>query len=161
MPMTIAPTAPPTKQHHLNPSPFNEVTPRYSNEQIAAQLTSELKRMQRRRQICPYPQSGSPPPSSSSPPPSQMDSSMNHQPVSPSSSFFNALSPGKRDAPLFTFKQVSLLCDRLLKEREDLIRAEYDKVLTNKLAEQYEAFLKFNHDQLHRRMDERPASYVS
>ena len=90
--------------------------------------------MQRRRQLGPYPQSGSPPPSSS-PSHSQMDSSsLNQQPASPSSSYFNALSPNKREAPLFTFKQVSLLCDRLLKEREDLIRAEYDKVLTSKLA---------------------------
>ena len=50
------------------------------------------------------------------------------------SSFFNALSPSKKDTPLFTFKQVSLVCERMLKEREEQIRQEYDKVLTCKLA---------------------------
>jgi len=54
-----------------------------------------------------------------------------------------------------------MLCERLLKEREEQIKEEYDKTLTCKLAEQYEAFLKFNHDQLHRRFGETAASYVS
>lgn len=67
----------------------------------------------------------------------------------------------KKDVPLFSLRQVGMVCERLLKEREDQIRQEYDKVLTGKLAEQYEAFLKFNHDQLHRRFQESAASYVS
>lgn len=67
----------------------------------------------------------------------------------------------KKEVPLFSLRQVSLVCERMLKEREDQIKEEYDKVLTNKIAEQYEAFLKFNHDQLHRRYNESAASYVS
>jgi hypothetical protein len=77
-------------------------------------------------------------------------------------SFFTALSPSKRDIPLFTFKQVSLICERMLKERESHIREEYNSVLTCKMAEQYEAFLKFNHDQIQKRFSgETVASYVS
>ena len=43
---------------------------------------------------------------------------------------------------------MTALCERMVKDRTDQLREEYDKVLANKLAEQYEAFLKFNHDQI-------------
>jgi hypothetical protein len=46
-----------------------------------------------------------------------------------------------------------MICERMLKERETEIRAEYDRVLSLKLAEQYDAFVKFNHDQLQRRFE--------
>ena len=49
--------------------------------------------------------------------------------------------------------QVSLICERMLKERETEIREEYDRVLTLKLAEQYDAFVKFTHDQLQKRFE--------
>ena len=39
-----------------------------------------------------------------------------------------------KDQPLFTLKQVTVVCQRMLKEREEQIRGEYDKVLTTKLA---------------------------
>lgn len=63
--------------------------------------------------------------------------------------------------PIFTLPQVTALCDRLIKEREDELRQEYDNILSCKLAEQYEAFLKFNHDQLYSRFQNAPMSYVS
>ncbi|CAL8087540.1 unnamed protein product [Calicophoron daubneyi] len=63
--------------------------------------------------------------------------------------------------PIFTLPQVTTLCDRLIKEREDELREEYDNILSCKLAEQYEAFLKFNHDQLYSRFQNTPMSYVS
>uniref|UniRef100_A0A8W8J5M1 Akirin 2 n=1 Tax=Magallana gigas TaxID=29159 RepID=A0A8W8J5M1_MAGGI len=67
----------------------------------------------------------------------------------------------QKDIPIFTFRQVSMICERMLKDREDQVRQEYNSVLTCKLAEQYEAFLKFNHDQIHRRFGDTPVSYVS
>ncbi|XP_016103407.1 akirin-2-like [Sinocyclocheilus grahami] len=70
-------------------------------------------------------------------------------------------SPSRREQPLFTLKQVGMICERLLKEREEKVREEYDQILTTKLAEQYDAFVKFTHDQLMRRFGEQPASYVS
>jgi hypothetical protein len=167
MPMTMSPSTPPTKTHQTNPSPFGEVSPKYTSEQIAANIALEIKRMQRRRQLqfqqqqqqsasCPSP-SGS-----SSMLPTDSGSPSSHI-CSPSSSFtfFNPLSPNKKDVPLFSLKQVSLVCERLLKEREDQVREEYGKVLNSKLAEQYEAFLKFNYDQIQRRLGESPASYYS
>lgn len=34
---------------------------------------------------------------------------------------------------LLTLKQVNMICERLLKEREEKIREEYDTILSNKL----------------------------
>lgn len=97
-----------------------------------------------------------------------------------------ASSPTRKEQPLFSLRQVGMICERLLKEREDKIREEYDEILTTKLAglfffwlllstifyiygitratngflstEQYDAFVKFTHDQLMRRFGEQPAS---
>ncbi|XP_033741489.1 akirin-2-like [Pecten maximus] len=170
MPMTLSPSTPPTKYHQINPSPFGEVSPKLTSEQIATSLGLEIKRMQRRKQLH-YQSSGSQSPPNMSP--QHEASSSSHcstamesssicaSPSSSSSSLFNALSPSKKDAPLFTFRQVSLICERLIKEREDQVRQEYNTTLTCKLAEQYEAFLKFNHDQIHKKFGNAPVSYVS
>lgn len=47
-----------------------------------------------------------------------------------------ATSPTRKEQPLFSLRQVGLICERLLKEREDKIREEYDEILTTKLAGQ-------------------------
>ncbi|ELU00237.1 hypothetical protein CAPTEDRAFT_21087 [Capitella teleta] len=157
MPMTLSPSTPPTKQ--ANPSPFAEVTPKLTSEQIAQHLSCELRRMHRRRQLHLSGSASPPHPGSVSPShPSATSSSMGGE----CSTSSGTMSPsGKKDVPLLSLRQVGMVCERLLKEQEEHIREEYDKVLTNKLAEQYEAFLKFNHDQLHRRFQESAASYVS
>ncbi|XP_032373385.1 akirin-1 isoform X1 [Etheostoma spectabile] len=67
----------------------------------------------------------------------------------------------RKDQPSFTLKQVSYLCERLLKDHEEKIREEYEQILNTKLAEQYESFVKFTQDQIMRRYGARPASYVS
>jgi len=70
--------------------------------------------------------------------------------------------PGRREQPLFTFKQVSLICERLLREREQQIREEYDQILGAKLAEQYDTFVKFTYDQIQKRFDSNTTpSYLS
>ncbi|XP_055335116.1 akirin-2-like isoform X2 [Paramacrobiotus metropolitanus] len=56
----------------------------------------------------------------------------------------------KEDA-IFNSPQVRSLCDRLLKEREIEIRSEYDRLLSSKLSEQYETFVKFAQDQITRK----------
>ena len=115
---------------------YNELRFCLLPEQIAAQIGAELKRMQRRRQLqLPHASSSGSPTSSgsSSPIHIQQDSQLAQSSLS-SLSFFGALSPSKRDTPLFTFKQVSLVCDRMIKEREQQIREQYDKVLSCKLS---------------------------
>ncbi|XP_008066069.1 akirin-2 [Carlito syrichta] len=81
-------------------------------------------------------------------------------PASPGTSSATS-SPLKKEQPLFTLRQVGMICERLLKEREEKVREEYEEILNTKLAEQYDAFVKFTHDQIMRRYGEQPASYVS
>lgn len=66
------------------------------------------------------------------------------------------LAPGRREQPIFTFKQVSLICERLLREREAQLREEYDKILGQKLAEQYDTFVKFTYDQIQKGFETGP-----
>lgn len=142
MPITMAQHTPPTKPHQLNPSPFGEVSPKLTPEQIAANVRDEIKRLQRRKNLtfnC-------------------NQENLNESPSSPSSS----PSSSKRDQPLFTFRQVGLICERMLKERENQIREEYDTVLNTKLAEQYDTFVKFTFDQIQKRFEVAAApSYLS
>ena len=41
----------------------------------------------------------------------------------------------------------------MLKEQETRIREEYDQILNLKLAEQYDAFVKFTYDQIQKRFE--------
>lgn len=97
-------------------------------EEIAANIREEMRRLQRRKQLCfssPL-ESGSP---SATPPAADCG------PASPTGlSPGGLLSPVRRDQPLFTFRQVGLICERMMKERESQIRDEYDHVLSAKLA---------------------------
>lgn len=55
-----------------------------------------------------------------------------------------------------------MICERMLRERETLLREEYDQVLTSKLAEQYDAFVKFTYDQIQKRYEAAPScKYLS
>ncbi|BFZ09774.1 hypothetical protein BsWGS_12813 [Bradybaena similaris] len=171
MPLTMSQAPPPTKLHHLSPSPFAAVTPIMTKEEIAARIGSELKRMQKRKQLY-YPTSHSPPLSTCSSlgrqsPPISLEAltsaaaSSRDFPSLPSQSASETATSRQKEVPLFTFRQVSMICERLVKEHEEDLRENYDKVLNNKLSEQYEAFLKFNHDQLQQRFGNAPMSYVS
>jgi len=70
-----------------------------------------------------------------------------------SSGSVGLVSPTRRDQPLFTFRQVGLICERLMKDRESQMREEYDRVLGTKLAEQYDTFVKFTFDQIQKRFE--------
>lgn len=111
-----------------------------------------MRRLQRRKQLCfSYP----------------LESSSGGErsgPSSPSSSGApqqGLLSPVRRDQPLFTFRQVGLICERMMKDRESQIREEYDNVLSTKLAEQYDTFVKFTYDQIQKRYEGATPSYLS
>jgi len=66
-----------------------------------------------------------------------------------------------KDQPSLSVKQVVTVCERLWKDREDQLRQEYDKVLNDRLSEQYDAFLKFTQDQIMKRYQQTACSYVS
>ncbi|KAK4823359.1 hypothetical protein QYF61_001707 [Mycteria americana] len=118
-------------------------------EQILYNIKQEYKRMQKRRHLENSFQQTDPCCSTDA----QPHAFLLTGPALPASS------PLKKEQPLFTLRQVGMICERLLKEREEKIREEYEEILTTKLAEQYDAFVKFTHDQIMRRYGEQPASY--
>ena len=83
-------------------------------DQVSATIHQEWRRLQRRRHLRV--------PGPSSP---EMGSFSSYSPGS---------SPPRKEQPLFTLKQVTLICERMLKDRETQITEEYDKVLREKLA---------------------------
>lgn len=66
------------------------------------------------------------------------------------------------DKPMLSLEQMNHLCSRQLKEQEENIREEYEKLLKNKSADQYDVFLRFQHDELKKKLskEERP-SYLN
>jgi len=163
-PMT--PTVP-TKEEE--PSSFAEVTPSLTMDHISISIRQEMKRMHRRKKLYynnfktdsgsasgSSDREGSRSPTNGPPSPSNSDDT----PASPTSSLRrHHLS---KDKQLFTFRQVGLICERLLKEREDSLREIYDELLNAKLVEQYDTFVKFTYDQIQKRFENSAApSYLS
>jgi len=103
---------------------------------LSASLTEEVQRMRRKRQLN-----------------MELSENRNLDDSSSDSSSENTFPSSAKDKPLFTFRQVGMICERMLNERESQLREEYDKILNMKLSEQYEAFVKFSNDQLHRRFE--------
>ncbi|XP_053952914.1 akirin isoform X1 [Anastrepha ludens] len=142
-----------SKEPQMNPFTESNLS-KISPDKIAQDIRDEIKRLHRCKRLQ-Y--------SSATIDGMQQDSES-------SGSEMGADSPRRPDTPpslvrnpekaLFTFKQVQLICERMLKEREDEIREKYNAVLTTKLAEQYDAFVKFTYDQIQRRYEATP-SYLS
>ncbi|XP_074190526.1 akirin-1 isoform X1 [Rhinolophus sinicus] len=137
-------TPPPTLQQPAPPGSERRLpTP----EQIFQNIKQEYSRYQRWRHLEVVLNQNEACPSES-----QSHSSALTAPSSPGSSWM------KKDQPTFTLRQVGIICERLLKDYEDKIREEYEQILNTKLAEQYESFVKFTHDQIMRRYGTRPTS---
>lgn len=132
MPITMSPTPPPTKPHETNPSPFETAAAKLTPEQIAANVKEEIKRFQRRKMINV---------NSEDPESCRVAAALGYSSYS------------SRDAPLFTLRQVGYICDRMLKDQEEKIRSDYDKVLITKLSEQYDTFVKFTYDQIQKKFE--------
>ncbi|KAH3767833.1 hypothetical protein Pelo_357 [Pelomyxa schiedti] len=61
----------------------------------------------------------------------------------------------------YTIDEVVHIVKVALADQEDKLRTEYDKILQQKLQEQFMSFSKFNEDYVSHRMRERDLSYVS
>ncbi|XP_077293470.1 akirin-like [Arctopsyche grandis] len=124
------------------PSPFAEPTLKLTPERMAQEICDEITRLQHRRQL-----------------------RMSGQRVDSDGS--SSGSEGDSPRPphtrvLFTFKQVRMICERMLREQEAALRAEYEAALCGKLAEQYESFVRFSQDQVQRRhLQPENISYLS
>lgn len=137
------------------PSVFveNPSYPKLTPEKMAQNIREEITRLHRSKQLN-FSSSAIERMQDSESSGSEMGPDSPRRPDSPPSGIRNP------DKGLFTFKQVQLICERMLKEREDNLREQYDAVLTTKLAEQYDAFVKFTYDQIQRRYEAAP-SYLS
>ncbi|XP_050422738.1 akirin [Adelges cooleyi] len=139
-PMSISPSSSPpnsSRSEYVSPHFGGDIVPKITAEMLSASLTEEVQRMRRKRQL-------------------NMEISENRNlddSSSSDSSSENTFPSSAKDKPLFTFRQVGIICERMLNERESQLREEYDKILNMKLSEQYEAFVKFSNDQLHRRFE--------
>ncbi|CAH2075592.1 unnamed protein product, partial [Iphiclides podalirius] len=138
-------TSPGYKLSENRPSTFGETvsaSTKLTLERMPQEIWNEIKRLQRRRQL--RLAAGAASCSSSSG--SEGDASPPHRTQHTSQDAHKL-----HNRALFTFKQVRMFCERMLREQEAALRAEYESALSNKLAEQYEAFVRFNLDQVQRR----------
>ncbi|EDV97056.1 akirin [Drosophila grimshawi] len=139
------------------PSPFSEsALAKMSPDKMAENLCNEIKRLHKRKQL-PITSAALERMQDSESSGSEMGPESPHRPDSPPN---HLMMRQHGDKTLFTFKQVQLICADMIKEREDQLRERYECVLTTKLAEQYDAFVKFTYDQIQRRYEAAP-SYLS
>ncbi len=54
------------------------------------------------------------------------------------------------DTPMFTYTQTAQMCARLLREQDRSIREQYEQLLSTKLTEQYDTFVRYTHDSVHK-----------
>lgn len=105
------------------PSPFGEVKPKLTAEYIANSIKEEMKRFNHRKQLH-YSCIQSAANSSNNCDSTSNECSPINENTSPVANAIGLQSPARRDQPLFTFRQVNLICDRLLKERETHLRED-------------------------------------
>ncbi|KAH8293526.1 hypothetical protein KR054_001277, partial [Drosophila jambulina] len=133
------------------PSPFSEASlAKMSPDKMAENLCNEIKRLHKRKQL-PITAAALERMQDSESSGSEMGPESPRRPDSPP----NLMRHGEK--ALFTFKQVQLICESMIKERENQLRERYESVLTAKLAEQYDAFVKFTYDQIQRRYEAAPS----
>ncbi|XP_046849355.1 akirin-2-like isoform X2 [Xenia sp. Carnegie-2017] len=102
-------------------SKFFEATPNLTSE-IAQNVEQEWRRYQKRKRLAVLSPSSS----------TDVQHSLPSVVTQPASTITASSSDSK---PIFTLKQVQIICERMLKEREETLREEYDKVLNQKLSE--------------------------
>jgi len=158
-PVSSSPTIPPTRDE--TESPFAAVTSRITQEQIQGHIKEEMRRLHRRKQLHFGDKDSSNSPCGSGPS-SPNSGCLNGDFSGDSLGSLSQSVKNNKEVALFTFPQVGLICDRLVREREEQLKSLYDQVLSAKLAEQYDTFVKFTHDQIKKRFEAASApSYLS
>ena len=54
------------------------------------------------------------------------------------------------DIPMLTYSQAAQMCARLLREQDQSLREQYEQILSTKLTEQYDTFVRYTHDSVHK-----------
>ncbi|EDW24257.1 GL24042 [Drosophila persimilis] len=132
----------------FEPSPFSEAAlAQMSPDKMAKNLCNEIKRLHKGKQL-----------------PITAAAIERMQNSESSGSEMGSDSPPNLmrhcEKALFTFQQVQLICEGMIKERENQLRERYESVLTTKLHKQHDAFVKFTYDQIQCRYKAAP-SYLS
>lgn len=70
-------------------------------------------------------------------------------------------SKNANEPPVLTVRQTQTICEKIIKDREQKLREEYDKILISKLAEQHDTFVKYTHDHIEKRYNETNSHYQS
>lgn len=122
-------------------SPFGEITSKFTSEQITDNLRKEIESLHRSQSL-------------------SFDANCIPG-CSTSSNGSNLTALSCAGQPLFSYKQIEQICERLLKERENEMRAECDRILHDKLTEQHDLFVKFTFDAIEKRNDNCIPSYFS
>lgn len=122
-------------------SPFSEITSKLTSEQIVDSLRKEIKSLHRSRSL-------------------SFDANCSSG-CSLSSIGSNLTASSCVHQSLFSYKQIELICERMLKVREKEMRAECDRIFNDKLAEQHDMFVKFTFDAIQKRNDNCIPSYFS
>jgi hypothetical protein len=132
------------KAKKINPFHLQTTTNNINdNEKLMERIRNEAKRYYKRKQL------------SIKPPTS------NESPLSSPTTIIKSDNLLNNDIPLFSIEQVSQICEKMLKEREDYLKEQYNVILSQKLSEQYDAFVKFTHEQIQKRFESSNFSYVS
>ncbi|CAF1107344.1 unnamed protein product [Adineta steineri] len=142
-PMTVVSSPTTTMTNETTESTvFPDVQPILTTDVLLTRIKEEVRRLQRRHQM-------------------KISTSSELSDDDNNTNLNECRSTTTNSQHLLTLKQVNIICARLLKEREEKLREEYDRILSNKLSEQYEGFVRFTQDQLTRRFSELQFSYVS
>jgi len=67
----------------------------------------------------------------------------------------------RKTEKMYSHEELTSIVSKVVQQREHALRAEYNKVLQAKLAEQFQSFTKFNEDYISRQIKGNPFSYVS
>jgi len=151
----------------LSESQFRRLPP-LEPSRILDEVTQSYKLLKRRRMVPRSPQQAA---VSTTPPkcPSPASSSDSDDLAPTTSKVAKLAEPLKKEPRKYapdttirlTISNVATMCETLLRQREDQIREEYDKILAEKLSEQYEVFCRYTQDQLRTHKSAASSSYIS
>jgi hypothetical protein len=67
----------------------------------------------------------------------------------------------QKEKKMYSHEELTSIVSKVVQQRENALREDYNKLLQAKLAEQFQSFTKFNEDYISRQIKGNPFSYVS
>lgn len=134
-------------------SPFENVVPNLTTDEISTFIREEMKRLKRRAHLhAKYDETAEKEPTTTN---IEIERGSHNGKGTTADGYqellgssFSQKEDDDTDKPVFTFQQVRAIFEKIMKEREDRLKETFDKVLNQKLDDQYEVFVKFTEEQL-------------